>query len=287
MPRSLCFPLVTTVSEQAYVDEIEGAWLRREERLRGDQSWFNVVGLHWLAPGTSTVGSDPANDIVLPGGPPLVGAIDVRDDVATLRATSSEAVVDGEHAGRRTLIPDTHADTTFVAVARVRFHVIERGGSLGLRVVDLDSPARRSFAGLDHFPIDPRWRLEASVEPARSPRERFPTILGGETTEDVAGVVSFAVDGRPFEILALQEEGSDGLFLIFGDRTNGESTYESGRYVYTPPVVDGRVTVDFNLALNPPCAFTHAATCSLPPASNRLPIAVTAGERRYTGRLAG
>ncbi|HYX10499.1 MAG TPA: DUF1684 domain-containing protein [Candidatus Acidoferrum sp.] len=278
---------MTTISGPAYVDEIEAARQRREDRLRGEQSWFNVVGLHWLAQGTSTLGSDPANDVVLPGGPLVVGAIDVRDGTASLRATSPEATVDGEHAGRRTLVPDTEPNTTFVSVGRVRFHLIVRGGTLALRVVDLESRARRSFAGLDYFAIDQRWRLEAAVSPPFPSRETFPSVLGGEALEQVAAVVSFLVDGQRFEILALQEEGSDGLFLIFGDLTNRESTYEAGRYLYTPPVVDGRVTVDFNLAFNPPCAFTHAATCSLPPARNRLPIAITAGERRYGGLLAG
>jgi uncharacterized protein (DUF1684 family) len=278
---------VRTVPDAGYVADVDEARRRRVERLRGEQSWLNVVGLHWLPPGTSTVGRDPANDIVLPDGPAVLGAIDVRHGVATLRPTSPEATVEGEPAGRRALVPDTEPDTTFVAVGDLRLHVIERQGRLGLRVVDLESAARRAFTGLDYFPVDPGWRLEASVRRSASRVEAFPTVLGSDAPEEIAGVVSFELGGRAFEILAVTDDGSDGLFLIFGDQTNGSSTYEAGRYLYTPPVIDGHVTVDFNLTLNPPCAFTRAATCSLPPAHNRLSIPITAGERRYSGRLAG
>jgi uncharacterized protein (DUF1684 family) len=279
--------LVRTVPDAGYVADVDDARRRRAERLRGEQSWFNVVGLHWLPPGTSMVGHDPANDVVLPGGPPVLGAIDLRHGIATLRAASPEAMVDGEPAGRRTLRTDVEPDTTFVSVGDLRLHVIERQSRLGLRVVDLQSPARQAFTGLEYFPVDPAWRVEAAVSPPISRFQTFPTVLGGDASEEVAGVVAFELVGRAFEILAVSDDGSEGLFLIFGDQTNGSSTYEAGRYLYTPPVVGGRVTVDFNLALNPPCAFTRAATCSLPPPDNRLPIAITAGERRYLGVLAG
>ena len=42
------------------------------------------------------------------------------------------------------------------------------------------------------------------------------------------------------------------------------------------------VRVDFNLALNPPCAFNDFATCPLPPQQNRLALRIDAGERKYS-----
>ena len=51
--------------------------------------------------------------------------------------------------------------------------------------------------------------------------------------------------------------------------------------MYIPkPDANGKTVVDFNKALNPPCAFSVFATCPLPPKQNVLPIAVTAGEKR-------
>jgi len=43
------------------------------------------------------------------------------------------------------------------------------------------------------------------------------------------------------------------------------------------------VTVDFNRAHSPPCAFTAFATCPLPPSQNRIALLVAAGELKYTG----
>ena len=74
---------------------------------------------------------------------------------------------------------------------------------------------------------------------------------------------------------------SGGALLTFRDGTSGNATYGAGRYLYTRLPQNGRVTLDFNLAMNPPCAFTEFATCPLPPVKNRLLIRVEAGELDY------
>ena len=72
------------------------------------------------------------------------------------------------------------------------------------------------------------------------------------------------------------------MFLVFADLTSGHESYGAGRFLYAPmPDAQGRVVLDFNRAYNPPCAFTAYATCPLPPDSNRLGLAVTAGEKVY------
>ena len=72
--------------------------------------------------------------------------------------------------------------------------------------------------------------------------------------------------------------------LLSLDRTNGRETFGGGRYLYVkPPGPDGLVVLDFNKAYNPPCAFTPYATCPLPPAQNRLPFRIEAGEKKYAG----
>ena len=91
--------------------------------------------------------------------------------------------------------------------------------------------------------------------------------------------------GTTWRIAALPGDGVDGgVWLIFGDATNGTDTYGGGRYLYTEPVLaDGSVVVDFNLAYNPPCVFSPYATCPLPPMENRLSLRIEAGERVYQG----
>jgi len=77
------------------------------------------------------------------------------------------------------------------------------------------------------------------------------------------------------------DEGGEGLFILFGDETNAAYSYESGRFLYiSKPDAEGKTVIDFNKAINPPCAFSTFATCPLPPKQNVLPIAVTAGEKR-------
>jgi uncharacterized protein (DUF1684 family) len=38
--------------------------------------------------------------------------------------------------------------------------------------------------------------------------------------------------------------------------------------------------IDFNLAFNPPCAYSRYTLCPLPPSENTLPIAIEAGLKR-------
>ena len=71
------------------------------------------------------------------------------------------------------------------------------------------------------------------------------------------------------------------LWIIFRDRTSGVTTYPAGRYLHAPLPVGGNVDLDFNLAYNPPCAFTEFATCPIPPRQNWLKMAIEAGEKNY------
>jgi uncharacterized protein (DUF1684 family) len=75
------------------------------------------------------------------------------------------------------------------------------------------------------------------------------------------------------------------LFFVFRDATSNKSTYGAARFLYATASKDGSVILDFNKAINPPCAFTPYATCPLPPPQNRLTLAVTAGEKKYSDAI--
>ena len=76
-----------------------------------------------------------------------------------------------------------------------------------------------------------------------------------------------------------------GVFLPFLDATSGKESYGGGRYLLdTIKGADlgqegGRVVLDFNFAYQPSCAYSPDWVCPLPPAANRLPASVRAGER--------
>jgi len=78
---------------------------------------------------------------------------------------------------------------------------------------------------------------------------------------------------------------ADHLFLPFKDLTNGEESYGGGRYidVKASNVQNGKMTIDFNKAYNPWCAYSDGYNCPIPPVANHLEIMLTAGESKYTG----
>ena len=101
--------------------------------------------------------------------------------------------------------------------------------------------------------------------------------------QERAPVVIEGGKGKTYRIDALAGSPEGGLFLVFGDKTNGKETYGAGRFLDTDPPKDGKVVVDFNTAYNPPCAFTAFATCPLPPVQNKLAVAIEAGEKDFKG----
>ena len=187
------------------------------------------------------------------------------------------------------LVDDLHAGTdaapTRVAFGSASFYVIDRDGRKGLRVKDTQAPTRQHFLGIDAFPIDPSWRIEATWVPAQ-PGETLEmgSVIGTIDKYPVPGKLEFTRDGRHFEILPVIEvPGDTQYFIVFADRTSGKETYGAARFLYIDPPKDGKVVLDFNKAYNPPCAFTPFATCPLAPPENRLDLRVTAGEKNYRG----
>jgi uncharacterized protein (DUF1684 family) len=163
----------------------------------------------------------------------------------------------------------------------LRLCIIERGGRMAVRTWDTESAARRDFAGIDHWPVDPAWHLDARFEPTGRTLQ-VPDVLGTVEDETSPGDVVFEVDGATCRLQALPGGDAGELWLVFGDATNGVETYGGGRFLYTSaPDADGRVIVDFNRAYNPPCVFSPYATCPLPWPANRLPIRIEAGERSW------
>jgi hypothetical protein len=271
-----------------YRAEIEAWRAKRLASLKREDGWLTLVGLFWLQEGSNRIGTDPKADrIVLPEGsaPKALGSLDLSGGVVTLKPRPDAGLaVGGKPVAAMALRTDADAEgPTVVERGRIRFYVIKRGMRLGVRVKDSQSPVRLSFHGIDSYPIDPKWRVEARLDAYRPPKTvAVPNILGSIDDEKSPGAVVFAVDGKEYRLDAVTEEGTDDLFLIFGDTTNGIETYGGGRFLYAkPPGPDGRTVVDFNKAYNPPCVFTPYATCPLPPRGNRLPIRIEAGEKRY------
>ncbi|MBB5207000.1 DUF1684 domain-containing protein [Chiayiivirga flava] len=271
--------------DAAYIRGIEQQRADRVERLGAPQGWLSLVGLHWIEPGTHRIGRAPDNAIVLATGPAHAGEVERTGATVVYRPASDAGItVDGHIIdGEVELAADTGGDPTVVAFdgGKATMQLIARGDRLGLRVRDERAATRTAFKGVDTYPIDPAWRIEARfiAHPPGKTIEIANVLDMLEPTPN-PGVVVFEKDGREFRLEAL-DNGDGTLFLIFADRTNRDATYGAGRFLDTAAPADGRVTLDFNLAVNPPCAFNAYSTCPLPPPENRLDLAVTAGEKRY------
>ncbi|AWB87007.1 DUF1684 domain-containing protein [Mycetocola zhujimingii] len=160
---------------------------------------------------------------------------------------------------------------------RLRF--FERDGALALRVLDPEAPTRTKLRGIEVFEPDPALVLEGSFSPS-APNSRLEiTAIDGHVSEDLpAGVIAVPFPDGAIETLTVVAERG-GLHAVFGDETNGTETY-GFRFIDMPaPDADGHVTVDFNRAYLPPCAFADFYVCPLPPAGNRLGRPIRAGEK--------
>jgi hypothetical protein len=165
----------------------------------------------------------------------------------------------------------------------LKWHIIKRGDRFALRLKDSGSKALKEFKGLEYFPVDPSWRINARFVPYDPPKQLYiATVIGTIDTMTAPGYLSFRAGRKTCRLDPVHEAGDSSLFVIFADGTSGVETYGGGRFMDVAlPDEYGHTVIDFNKAYNPPCAFTEFATCPLPPDQNKLPVRVAAGEKVY------
>jgi hypothetical protein len=115
-----------------------------------------------------------------------------------------------------------------------------------------------------------------------SPREfRVADVADGTQAYHSPGELVFRVRGKEYRLAVSADSGSRDYFIMLWDSTATSTTYGAGRYLRVPLADStGWTVIDFNRTYNPPCVFTAFSTCAFPPPENRLPFAMTAGERR-------
>lgn len=266
------------------VQEIEQYRKERLEHLQAPNGWLSLVGLEWLQPGRTSFGSARSNTILLPGGPAVAGVFELKDGVVTLDPKSG-VTIDGKPATRTILQNDASPNPTIVQVGTTTLQIIERSGRIGVRMKDPNAPTRKNFKGLTFYPIADKYRVEATAIPYKPQRQlKIVNVLGMTEPMTAPAQLKFKLNGKTFTLDPVLEEGAEWWFVIFGDETNGKTTYGAGRYLYVkPPDANGKTFIDFNTAYNPPCSFTAYATCPLPPKQNKLAVKIEAGEKKYAG----
>lgn len=258
------------------------AW--RDSRLASLMSptgFLNLAGLFWLDSKTASFGSSPDNDLVFPASADArIGRFRVTADGVVMEPEEGSIVLaNGEPVGNILVADDTTENPVMITHGSLAWTVIKRDGRYAVRLRDFEHPALASFPPLQYFPIDPSWRVEATLERYAEPRRvDVGTVIEGlGWSLESPGVATFHRDGEAYSLEAYTS--GERLFFVFGDRTNGGETYPAGRFLYTDaPGDDGRIVLDFNRAYSPPCAFNDFSTCPVASPRNRLPIRIEVGE---------
>jgi len=203
------------------------------------------------------------------------------EDAAYVDPRGLTMTVQGQEftAARRIAVDDDGSEVR-VSAADAEIGITNRGGYM-IVTYDPNSPLRRDFHGVPCYEPNHAWSLQGRFEPF----ERRESITLGSVAwhnHDFGspGVVHFTYDCTEYALAALEAPGG-GLNIVFKDATSGVTTYPACRSLTVDrPGEDGTVLLDFNRAVNLPCAFTdNFPICPVPPPQNRLPFPIEAGEK--------
>ena len=161
--------------------------------------------------------------------------------------------------------------------------IIAEDGLYGLRVWDAQSEWIVNYGGIDAYEYDPDWVVTGRWKP--NPAGTTLDVAkkqGSAKAEVIPGEIEFTHAGHTASLVAIGT--GKALQIVFADHTNETETYSVGRFLFVLPNPDGTVTMDFNLAVLPPCAFSYNFNCPIPPKQNRLPFPVRAGEKNVLAR---
>src|SRR5690554_5925763 len=231
--------------------------------------WVDSEQTIWGVPGT--------------WAPPPAG----ESGLSLTAAASDNIVVDGDLVDGTVTVrgKDSDAPSDIVFSDTVSGFVIAgQDGQYALRVWDANSESIQNFGGIDAFDYNPDWVVEATfteLPGATIPFEHSKDE--GETRElEVPGEISFTKDGIEYFLAAIKS--GRALQIVFSDATSGDTTYSVGRFLFVAPDAAGNVTLDFNQAVLPPCGFSYAFNCPMPPKQNRFEVPIEAGEKNVLAK---
>ena len=187
-----------------------------------------------------------------------------------------EAIVAGKDA-------ETPGDIVFSDTVS-GFVIAGEAGNYALRVWDGNSEAIQNFGGIDAFDYNPEWVVDAKFTALPGTTLPFEHSKDeGKTRElEVPGEMAFSKDGVEYRLAAIKS--GRALQIVFSDATSGVSTYSVGRFLFVAPDAEGNVVLDFNRAVLPPCSFSYAFNCPMPPRQNRFTVAIEAGEKNVLAK---
>lgn len=287
MPRFfLTLLVIIGLMQETGAQDFEKWKTERRSELLAEDGWVNLIDLIWLDKDNSFLNQLSSDSLSLSPTPTTknIGTFQWINDsiwyffnpkIAKKKKLQSPAKI--------LQFPTSDYSKGGVYYDRWKWTVIKRGEQFGMRLRDLAHPAVKEFAPIPYFEYDSAFAVEAFFQPQFNHTIEISNVLGQVIEWKVLGVLKFKLQGKEYELTALDEAGK--FFLIFSDETNASETYPIGRYLYVNfPDRNGFTKVDFNFSYNPPCAFTAFATCPIPPKQNRLNVAIRAGEKIPKGK---
>ena len=279
-------PMTREAHEQDYAQWREG---RRSALVRPGSGAVSWVGLWDLTPGSFEIGSDSSLPMVLAAGtvPRRLGTI-TRDSTGIRFAPArgvKPTIGDSTVITRAIeLVTDRSRGSTVVSAGSVHFRIHGEPGTdrLWVRAWDDSASRRLTFQLPESYPLSGEWRVSARFDSFAVAKDfRVGDVADGTQSYHSPGELVFRVAGKEHRLAVSADSGSRDYFIMLWDSTANTTTYGAGRYLRVPLADStGWTVIDFNRTYNPPCAFTAFSTCAFPPPENKLPFAITAGEKR-------
>ncbi|HWG65128.1 MAG TPA: DUF1684 domain-containing protein [Streptosporangiaceae bacterium] len=262
---------VKPVDQATFTEQWQQWHDAHEKNLAAPAGFLAITSLNWLGP-------EPAHFSDAPGSWTAT-----TDGVTVDLADGEHLAIDGRTvSGRYEFGVIAERASVFAGFDDAVAEIAKRGGHDILRPRHPGNALRMNFSGVPAYDPDPRWVRPARFVPFETPRDVTvgAAVEGLQHVYTSPGRLDFELDGRALSLTAFNGRQPGSLSVLFTDATSGITTYAANRSIQVaPPDADGWAEIDFNRAVNLPCAYTDLATCPLPPAENRLPVAIEAGEK--------
>ena len=254
------------------------AWHAAHEKQRASEHGFlAVTGLHFLT-------GEPQRFEDAPGA-----WSDTIDGPVVELAEGEQLSVDTRPlAGRHSFGPIAEREGVNAVAGDAVIEIAKRGGHIVVRPRHPDTAFRAAYQGTPTYLPNPRWFVAARFVLFEVPREVTvgAAVEGLQHVYEAPGELEFELRGETFRLTAFNGHVPGSLLVLFTDATSGITTYAANRSLsVAAPDSSGATSLDFNRAVNLPCAYTDYATCPLPPAENRLPVGIEAGEKTPLNRI--
>jgi uncharacterized protein (DUF1684 family) len=265
-------------------EEIKQWDAKRLSELKSATGWVNLAGLYWLKQGENKFGSASNNELVFThqAFPAYLGKFILTENNVTWETAEGNQVTEKNIPFQSGIVFQTDPPTALsLSYKTFRWSIIKRENLIGVRFRDLANPALDALQKIERYKPSVDWILDAEFKPSLVQTITTTNVLGQSYQQPHPGKIQFKIDGISYT-LDVVDEGEEGKYhIVFGDATNGDETYHSGRFIDIPkPDANGMTKIDFNKAYNPPCAFSEFSTCPIPTKANTLSVPIKAGEKK-------